>query len=189
MAKNFLLPCKNCDNKISITVSQAGEVVVCPSCQASTQVPTLREVNRLEVAESVVSIAPDRREASQTAWRGLRGLALAACLAVSLIFLARTGYFGWARSTVDTRGTKEEMLESLSKVVDRKEVPELMGDWFQSLMFTLEEENRNPPQFFVNQKYAKYFEERIWFSAIVSTISLVGAGLVLFAWPKPQNRR
>lgn len=190
MARNFLLPCKNCGTKIPITVSQAGEAITCPNCQASNQVPTLREVNRLEVAEEVTSATPDRREQSRNAWRGGRGIVLALCLGVFLLFMARTTYYGWGRTTIDTRGSAEEMIESLNEYVDKKDAPELLGDWIESNNFSLSEQGReeNRPTFFHNQKAAKYVEGQIWFSAIVSGVALAGLVATLLIWPKPRSR-
>lgn len=190
MARNFLLPCKNCGTKIPITVSQAGEAINCPNCQASNQVPTLREVNRLEVAEEAVSATPDRREQSRNAWRGSRGVALALCLGVAFLFLARTAYFGWGRTTIDTQGSAEEMITELNKHVDEKEPPELLADWIESNNFSLTEEARDGkrPTFFYNQKAAEYVEGQIWFSAVISAIALAGLAVTLVAWPKPKAK-
>lgn len=189
MARNFLLPCKNCGTKIPITVSQAGEAITCPNCQASNQVPTLREVNRLEVAEEATSVTPDRREQSRNAWRGSRGIALALCLGVAILFLTRTAYFGWGRSTIDTRGSAEEMITALNEHVDEKEPRELMADWIESNNFALTEEVRDGkrPTFFYNRKAAEYVEGQIWFSAIISAVALAGLAVTLVAWPKPKT--
>lgn len=189
MARNFLLPCKNCGTKIAITVSQAGEAINCPNCQASIQVPTLREVNRLEVAEEVTSATPDRREQSRNAWRGGRGIVLAICLGVSVLFIARTAYYGWGRTTIDTRGSAEEMIAGLNEHVDEKDSQELLADWIESNNFSLTEEVRDGkrPTFYYNQKAAEYVDGQIWTSAIISVISVAGLLATLFAWPKPRS--
>jgi hypothetical protein len=188
MTRNFLLPCKNCGTKIPITVSQAGEAIDCPNCQTSNQFPTLREVNRLEVAESIRPATPDRREQSRNAWRGGRGIALAVCLAIAILFLSRAAYYGYGRSTIDTRGSAEEMIASLNEIVDAKDSRELMADWIQSSKFSLTEEARDGkrPTFFYNQKAAAYVEKQIWISAIIGGIALAGLATTLLLWPKPK---
>lgn len=183
MAQQFLLPCKNCETRIPIIVSQAGDAVNCPNCQTINYAPTLRDVNQLEVAREVGQFTLDRREHSRQVWRGLRGLALAVCLALSLIFFSRGLYYAWGRTTIDTRGSAEEMIEGLNAQVDRKNVREMMIDWIESNDVTLDEDSRRRPNFYWNQKSAEYVEDQIWLCVIVGSISAVFSALVIFAWP------
>lgn len=106
-----------------------------------------------------------------------------------MLFLARTSYYGWGRTTIDTRGSAEEMIASLNEHVDKKEARELMADWIESNNFSLSEQGReqNRPTFFHNQKAAKYVDGQIWLSAIVSGIALAGFVGTLLIWPKPRT--
>jgi len=188
MAKQFLLPCTNCETRIPITVSQAGDAINCPNCQTIIHAPTLREVNQLEVVQEVGQAPQHRREHSRQTWRGLRGLALALCLALSLAFVSRALYYGWGLTTIDTRGSAEEMIEGLNAQVDRKDVRQMMIDWIESNDVTLDEDSRRRPTFYWNQKSAEYVQGQIWLSAIVGSVSAFASALVIFAWPKPGSR-
>ena len=186
MARTFLLPCRNCATKIPVSNSQAGEVINCPNCQAANQVPTLRELNQLESSDSDLRPVADRREASRATWGGPRGLVLAVCLGISVVAISRTVYYSWGRTTIDTRGSVEEMIENLNQVVDKKDVRELLADWTQSNSFTLDE--KNPPNFFYNQKAAEYVDSQIYKSAVVSVIAVLGAIATMLVWPKPSRK-
>lgn len=52
MARRFLLPCGNCDQKIVIETTQAGQMVRCSGCQNQIQVGTLRDIQALSSAEA-----------------------------------------------------------------------------------------------------------------------------------------
>jgi len=47
-----LLPCSNCQNPLSITPSQAGDIVTCPECQTEVSIPKLGVIRQLPLAEA-----------------------------------------------------------------------------------------------------------------------------------------
>ena len=53
--KTFVLPCSGCAHEIEIVSGQAGGRVECPSCRQLNNVPTFRELNRLQCKTPAVS--------------------------------------------------------------------------------------------------------------------------------------
>ncbi len=51
MAQRYLLPCDNCDQKIAIVTTQAGQTVRCSGCKQQVKVGTLRDVKALASAD------------------------------------------------------------------------------------------------------------------------------------------
>lgn len=80
MPTMFLLPCPACHNKTTIDLGQAGDRVIC-ACGEAINVPTLREVRRLEQVE----VKSKQRTRSDWSFRqGLMLVGLALLLAGSI---------------------------------------------------------------------------------------------------------
>lgn len=82
MSAQYLLPCR-CGHPIVVEPRRAGEMTACPTCGASLQVPTMREMAALEPAP-----AESHRPPSGDAWQWRhRTLLLGVVLAVAAIVL------------------------------------------------------------------------------------------------------
>jgi len=51
MAQRFLLPCTQCDQKIAVETTQAGQTVRCSGCKTDVKVGTLRDIKALSSAD------------------------------------------------------------------------------------------------------------------------------------------
>lgn len=51
MAQRYLLPCTNCDQKIAIETTQAGQLIHCSGCKTEIKIGTLREIRALSSAD------------------------------------------------------------------------------------------------------------------------------------------
>jgi len=76
--KTFLLPCVGCATEIEIVAGQAGGRAECPSCSRQNDVPTFRELSRLQ-------IKPPAFVRAQRSWGLPQAVALAgvACAAIA----------------------------------------------------------------------------------------------------------
>lgn len=81
MPETYQLPCNNCDAFIPVSPQMAGRTFNCELCQSSVEVPTMREIRRLEPvqdnrsSESVVRPKKSRNESRSWLFSG--GLLLA----------------------------------------------------------------------------------------------------------------
>ncbi|XZE21418.1 hypothetical protein SH449x_001320 [Pirellulaceae bacterium SH449] len=84
----YLLPCPNCQNKLTVAKSQAGMTVSCPSCEANVQVPTVRGFSTLSPAETEVSSRRGKNKGSSP----VLGVLSVIFLLVSIPCLSYAGY-------------------------------------------------------------------------------------------------
>ncbi len=52
MARRYLLQCGNCDQKIPVQTTQAGQTIVCSGCKTEVKIGTLRDIQALAAAET-----------------------------------------------------------------------------------------------------------------------------------------
>ena len=64
MAQKYLLPCPNCSTNSEIETGHAGRTIECENCQHAIEVPTLRSIRSLELANGGASDTT-RRERSK----------------------------------------------------------------------------------------------------------------------------
>ncbi len=95
MATKYLLPCL-CGATQPIDVAQAGQIVRC-QCGRSLDVPTMRDIRRLEQME-----VADHRPAPTTDWNRVQGSLFAIGLAVTVIALIIAAFLWINRMQLDT---------------------------------------------------------------------------------------
>lgn len=111
----YLFPCSECGTNHKIDIAQAGQRITC-ACGAALEVPTMRGIRQLEVAEPTGGETADK-----PAWSPRLGAAFVGGVALMVLGLivVGMGVIGWSRLVVpdpvayDPRHT-DEMLESLS---------------------------------------------------------------------------
>ncbi len=73
----YLLTC-GCGNNVSVDVGQAGGQVACPSCGTPLDVPPLRRLRHLRVADA-------KKEPAQSTWGARQGVAAAGLILAALL--------------------------------------------------------------------------------------------------------
>jgi hypothetical protein len=95
MATKYLLPCQ-CGATQPIDIAQAGQTVRC-ECGQSLDVPTMRDIRRLEPVE-----ISEERKAVATDWSRVQGSLFAVGLAVTVISLIIAVFLWINRMQLDT---------------------------------------------------------------------------------------
>jgi hypothetical protein len=80
---NYLLPCPACSQKLTVSVAQAGQSVLC-SCGQSLEVPPLRDLRQLELATDA--------DGPQSSWNRRKGLVFLGCTVMAICAIV-AGYF------------------------------------------------------------------------------------------------
>jgi len=88
MSARYRLPCP-CGRDVPVRLSQAGESIVC-ECGKSLEIPTLRELRRLDRVE------PSTGRARRTVW-GRRQVWISGGLIVTVLGLSYLVYLQWTR--------------------------------------------------------------------------------------------
>jgi hypothetical protein len=107
----YHLPCPTCQSKLSVSKSQAGMIVNCPSCGSNVPVPTIRGFSELVLAE------PESKSRASTAQVGnpLVRILSVVLLLVSVPCLAYGGYLYSIRASVSDplELTEEDLIEEV----------------------------------------------------------------------------
>jgi hypothetical protein len=124
MATKYRLPCHN-DAYVAVDASQAGLAVTCP-CGEDVQVPTWRELSRLQPVEDVADRATaGRRATGGSTWSPQKGL-----IFLGLVILVGGGASaGYWNATIPTEKPIQVNYEGISKHVDSLTLLESMQDW------------------------------------------------------------
>ncbi|GAA4459212.1 hypothetical protein [Novipirellula rosea] len=125
----YQLSCPHCQNVIPVTPSQAGDSVLCPSCEQSVAVPRLGELKQLPRDESQPSDtgpAPPYNEAGFAQTFGTVALGLI-CTASLLI----AAYCGIRWALIDAPVTTEIHLQEVREVYPTRNPAELLREYEQ----------------------------------------------------------
>lgn len=88
MARQYLLPCPECGQKILIETTQAGQLVNCSGCQNQIKVGTLRDIKALATLESQQDSNEYRRKSVKM------GAANRSVFVVAVLLIVFGGYLG-----------------------------------------------------------------------------------------------
>jgi hypothetical protein len=122
-----LYRCSHCQFEIRITTAQAGSQIVCSSCGATNQIPTLRGMAELPLVGDA-SQQVSAESAKQSRWRW-RGPLMAACVAVLLVSGVFSLYFFRNWYSVDTSRDVDAHIKSLTEMVEKTSADELIQVW------------------------------------------------------------
>jgi ribosomal protein S27E len=134
------LPCPQCDQKISVMISQAGSKVTCPGCQREIPIPTLGELRRLitqsesESPGTVEGAIPPLASESATGRRIVFAILMliAGSAAVAGTFCA-IRYF-----TIEVPGTSESHIAEMSRMYHEVSAGQLVREWQQMEKYGLD---------------------------------------------------
>ena len=129
MALHYLYPCPNCEHKFELVQKQAGQELLCPSCETTISVPKLGILKQLEPVNSASdsnSATNPNRDSNPRSWRNalfVSGLALAV-----LAGAAGFGLYHFAQSKV-IEFDVEGRLAEVDKWIDEQPPTNVLGTY------------------------------------------------------------
>lgn len=168
----FLLPC-SCGQKLTVGANQAGELIHC-GCGKTVEVPTLRELNRLE---RVV----ERTAPPVAAWNKRKGLILLGAV-IAVGALAAAGI-------LELRRPPPMEAALLKRRVDQMTPAQAWGQWTQ-LSAGISQPLAPIQAYYLDQNKIAWNN---WTNFFIASLSLAGIGALLFvigfALPGPPQSR
>ncbi|MEX2188559.1 MAG: hypothetical protein WD875_17255 [Pirellulales bacterium] len=166
MSEMYLLDCK-CGKQTPVAPSQAGGEVRC-ACGAKVDVPTLRAMRRLPVAEQ-------RAQAEQSVWAGRQRLWVVGAVLIA-VGAVLGGYMRWNRPPPPDAAVKAEILENAEAV--RQQAPGLSVSQARSAFESL----RTTPLYTLDQiveghRYKAEYKELLATNQNWTRVAWVLAGL------------
>lgn len=175
-----LLSCE-CGNQIAVANAQAGRQIVCTACGTTLQVPTLRGLSELplaQVPDGSGRSAEQRAaiEAAQSAWRW-RGPAMAACATALLGSLLATGFYLWNWSRVDPSFNVETHIADVHAGFDPLDPSRLSEMWDHNSRRSLRRPEP-PPYKLINEWAAN----NLFRGKIAAGIAAASLAAILLLW-------
>ena len=175
-----LLTCA-CGEKISVSRAQAGQQVSCRSCGVTIQVPTLRGLSELPVAQDAVSSNADAK-ADTWSWRGP---VMAACLAGVLGFGIYSGrefyYFRFTR----INESAETHIQAEMQCVDQMGTDAMLTLWDDYSKHSLGPKSP-PPYKFINDFSNSSFRTGSITAGVTAVLAVIAASMV---WSAKKAKR
>ena len=125
------LPCPQCDQKISVAISQAGAKVTCPSCQTEVLIPTLGELRRLasqsDPDDQTSSTGSGQAPVSESATgrRILFGILLLAAGTAAIAGI----FCGIRYATIEVPATTEAHIAEVERMYHEIAANQLVREW------------------------------------------------------------
>ena len=172
-----LLTC-TCGRLIRVTRSQAGQELTC-ECGQKLQVPTLRGLGQLPVADTTdVSGASTERKA----WGGWRGTMFAAACAVFVLSVLPCAYFLYIRSQIDTSYTVTDEIAAGDANYDAMGLEMLVAEWTSFERGGLGPKNK--PPFYWMKIVARENEILAMVTGSIAGVSALIAAAIWMSTPK-----
>ncbi len=135
-----LLPCPHCDQKISVSISQAGTPVTCTNCQQVVEIPKLGELRQLASqadADNGAAATRTARGAVSDTNSGRRVL-FAGLLAIAGV-AAIVGLFCLVRYlAITVPATTENHVEEIERMYKQVSAAQLVREWQQMEKYGLD---------------------------------------------------
>jgi hypothetical protein len=147
MADRFRLPCPSCSALNDVDQRQAGQTIACVQCRTKIEVPTLRGLRQLQVAE------PAGEKKSQPPAGGqfvVSRLTFAAGLLLLVAGLAAGGGLWYAAGQLETEPptATAERLNEVYSAIDRETVTQFWTTWHEQIL-------SRPPTEFQESRWAE----------------------------------
>lgn len=167
---SYLLPCPACSKPQTVSLAQAGDTVRCGDCDAAVEIPTMRELKALPVAEAASNVGKSN-------WNVVRGwLFVAGAVVAGLAVLAHF-QIEPQRQALDTQ---QPEFEEINFSLDRLSLEEAWKAWNH---FRVQElDYRDTPEFIENRQRHQelsYLLYIAWAAGGVGLTMIVGSLL----WP------
>ncbi|MFO0914086.1 MAG: hypothetical protein U0795_14095 [Pirellulales bacterium] len=165
-----------CGHVVSVALSQAGQAVRCPNCQATVELPTYRDLKQL-AAEQNAAAATTR--SPQRAWTPAQGylFVVGLCLIAVSIFAATQVF-----QRLNVLQTEPPSVEDVMQDVANQEVPasQLWDFWVQVREMSLVD--RDQPFFLQQRELAAGY--RRWL-ALLAALAISGVAMIAGSlWPR-----
>ena len=172
----YLLPCPQCERKLSVDTSQAGEQLRC-ACGASVEVPSMRQIRALEPSD------PDPGAERTSRWDPRRGIVFAVGAVITFGGLVVVIFTGLGQLNAMPGERPRENLGPLFERIDAMEPAEALETWT-----FVREEGLGPYQM---SGYAKVREVERQLGRIMLIglgAALIGALVTISAWWLPKSK-
>ena len=120
MSLRYLFPCSNCQYKFELESKQAGQDLVCPSCEATVLAPKLGTLKQLEPVDSLSDSEHRSNQTKDSNSRSLRNLLFVSGLALAVLAgAAGLALYQFAQSKVvefDVEGRLAEFETSIDEL-------------------------------------------------------------------------
>jgi hypothetical protein len=164
----YKLPC-TCGRTIPVEVTQAGQKVHC-SCGASVEVPAMRLIRNLPVADPASPVRTSRG----SSWPLLASLLFAVGMLLFVGGLGVAGYYQLGRANLSTDEFKWDGLEEAHTHIDKFSIEESLSFW--KLISTNPIGPYDPPYFVWHRLYSD-----IWLRNVLGSLVVAAVGIVLVA--------
>ena len=127
MSLRYLFPCSNCQYKFELESKQAGQDLVCPSCEATVLAPKLGTLKQLEPVDSLSDSGHRSNQTKDSNSRSLRNLLFVSGLALAVLAgAAGLALYQFAQSKV-IEFDVEGRLAEVEKWVDEQPPANILG--------------------------------------------------------------
>ena len=178
----YLLPCPSCDASLSVSPSQAGDAIPCPSCEQIVQIPKLGELRQLPEAES------PRSPASRSAAQNERGIVqrisfvVLGLIGTASLLIAGFSTVRWAYIKVEK--TTEGHVQKYQEAYESATAADLLREYEQMDQFGLD--IAMPHDYKAIETKKERWGRIAMISGAIGVIGL-GLGIGLLAIGKPQQ--
>ena len=171
MAQQYLMPC-DCGAKITVTVSQAGDQLVC-ECGKNLDVPSFTQLQNLEP----MAASEDTAFRKRSTWTGLQALLFTGGLLTVVAASGGIGFATYLRSQIDTTDTIETIADDYLKFLDQRSPTELLEIWGNIRNKGLTDvRSLEIPEYVVNQQNYKRLTQLVY---LASTAVAIGIGMTV----------
>jgi len=122
------LSCPQCDQKITVAISQAGSKATCPSCQREVSIPTLRELRRLPDPAESPDPAQSQQPSESTTGRRI-------VFAILMLIAGTAGIAGLFSAVryiaIEVPATTETHIAEIERVYQQVPGSQLVREWQQ----------------------------------------------------------
>lgn len=178
----YILRCV-CGSRIQVYPRQAGSRIQCPECEQSVEIPTIRGLSKLEVADEPRLGRESQRE-SQSRWTPWKGAIAALCFVIALIGIGRSGLYACYRWTHPTPFSEVDLLREAEAMVNEFTPADAWDTWQH-----LQETGlgaKNPPEAIVAKRFLEAQDRAMMKWGMAGVFGLLGL-LACACWPKKNS--
>ena len=128
MAKRYLLPCKECEAKILIETTQAGQTIQCRSCKAPVTLGTLRDIQALQPDVAASSSSGHVRTGPKMSVGSRLMFVIGTLLLAAGSFWGGTSYMEY-RDVLPNEPETAKTFDAINKVTNRISAKQLFDEW------------------------------------------------------------
>ncbi|MEM9366781.1 MAG: hypothetical protein AAGD07_12365 [Planctomycetota bacterium] len=121
----FQLPCPECESVLVVSTARAGSTMTCDACQQEINIPKLRELKQLDIADT----APAQASPANTESAGGRSVAFAGIAFLATACLVAGAFSGVRYALLDAPMSTEKHIEEVERVYPTVTSAQLFREW------------------------------------------------------------